>query len=76
MCLTVAANCNTETQIEMRDRTVEHFPGLEEAVPAARARVTEQLVQGSVAAEDVQSLHRRGGHFHEVGERDALEGIV
>ena len=25
-CSTVAANCNTETQIEMRDGTVEHFP--------------------------------------------------
>ena len=23
----VAANCNTEMQIEMRDGTVEHFPG-------------------------------------------------
>ena len=26
-CSTVAANCNTEIEIEMRDRTVEHFPG-------------------------------------------------
>ena len=26
-CYTVAANCSTVTQIEMRDRTVEHFPG-------------------------------------------------
>ena len=25
--LSVAVNCNTETQIELRDRTVEHFPG-------------------------------------------------
>ena len=25
-CPTVAANCNTETQIEIRDRTDEHFP--------------------------------------------------
>ena len=25
-CSTVAANCNTETEIEMRDGTVEHFP--------------------------------------------------
>ena len=24
---TVEANCNTETQIEMGDRTAEHFPG-------------------------------------------------
>ena len=28
---TVAANCNTETQIEMRDGTVEHFPVCDEA---------------------------------------------
>ena len=27
-CSSVAANYNTETQIEMRDGTVEHFPGL------------------------------------------------
>ena len=27
-CQTIEANCNTETQIEMRDGTVEHFPGL------------------------------------------------
>ena len=27
-CSTVSANCYTETQIEMRDGTVEHFPGL------------------------------------------------
>ena len=26
-CSTVAANCSTETQVEMRDGTVEHFPG-------------------------------------------------
>ena len=26
-CSTVSANCYTETQIEMRDGTVEHFPG-------------------------------------------------
>ena len=26
MCSTVAAKCNTETQIKTRDRTVEHFP--------------------------------------------------
>ena len=26
-CSTVAANCNTATQIEMRDRTAELFPG-------------------------------------------------
>ena len=26
-CSTVAENCNCETQIEMRDGTVEHFPG-------------------------------------------------
>ena len=25
-CSTIAANCNTETQIEMRDGTVEQFP--------------------------------------------------
>ena len=25
-CSTVEANCNTETQIKMRDVTVEHFP--------------------------------------------------
>ena len=25
-CSTVAANCNTETQIEMRDETVKHIP--------------------------------------------------
>ena len=26
-CSTVVANCNAETQIKMRDGTVEHFPG-------------------------------------------------
>ena len=26
-CSTVAENCNTETQIEMRDGTAERFPG-------------------------------------------------
>ena len=25
-CSTAVSNCNTETQIEMRSRTVEHFP--------------------------------------------------
>ena len=45
-CSTVAANCSTETQIEMRDGTVENFP---------------ELLQEDVdvqAAHSVQQVHR------------------
>ena len=35
---TVAANCNTENQIEMRDGTVEHLPGVEHHHEALRRR--------------------------------------
>ena len=36
-CQTIEANCNTETQIEMRDGTVEHFPGWHWCAPAGSA---------------------------------------
>ena len=45
-CSTVAANCSTETQMEMRDGTVENFP---------------ELLQEDVdvqAAHSVQQVHR------------------
>ena len=35
---TVAANCNTEMEIEMRDRTVEHFPAPPPRVHAHQVR--------------------------------------
>ena len=47
-CSTVAANCKTETQIEMRDGTVERFPVVvlevlrpAKDLPAARVRAVE-----------------------------------
>ena len=40
-CSTVVENCNTETQIEKRDGTVEHFPG-----PGVQDGTGEDLPQG------------------------------
>ena len=44
-CSRVAANYNTETQIEMRGRTIEHFPGqpLPRADPLAHRERDEKL---------------------------------
>ena len=57
-CSTAAANCNTRTQIEMRDGTVEHFPDVVHAVA--------QLVAGR-ADDCVDALavhgHRQDGTF-------------
>ena len=65
-CSTVATNCNAETQIEMRDGTVEHFPeglvgavdrharGHEVLVPVARlatGQPQETLLRGIVLME-------------------------
>ena len=50
-CSTVAVNCSTETQIEMRDGTVENFP--EPAVVSVEDGVAvEYVVEPGMLEED------------------------
>ena len=51
-CSTVAANCNNETQKQMRDGTVDHFPGVEDADVLGVERAEEELGLG-VGAEQL-----------------------
>ena len=48
----VAANCNNETQKQMRDGTVDHFPGVEDADVLGVERAEEELGLG-VGAEQL-----------------------
>ena len=56
-CSTVGASCNTETQIEMRDGTVEHLPELDRA-RLCRLGVVRPDVLRAQAMERVRR-HRR-----------------
>ena len=42
-CSTVAANCNTQIQIEMRDGTAEHFPDVPGQVVRVRSFVRAEF---------------------------------
>ena len=54
-CSTVAANCKAETQIEMRDGTVEHFPG-QEAEPGLAVKVIHALDALAVVCADAAAV--------------------
>ena len=57
-CSTVAANCNTETQIEMRDRTVEHFPGASWSTTPQRNTPTSATRSASTSGKNCQTQAR------------------
>ena len=57
-CSTTAANCSPETQIEMKDGTVEHFPGVGFRVLQHRSEVADHVggLVGLDGGEGVQGL--------------------
>ena len=67
-CSTVATNYNTETQIEMRDRTVEHFPVGEEGEGPEAAR--------HVSHHEGQERHRGRHGLPGNGQRVRLVGFL
>ena len=68
------ANCNTETQIEMRDGTVEHFPGRDSDVPRLTSG-TRAAPRSSEFPRRVKRSGRRGRSSVLVGESRNLGSL-
>ena len=77
-CSTVSTNCNTETQIETRDRTVEHFPELHVCVREAEAEGARRHREGAPSGERLRARKcpHRPQSLSEIGDFKTLQGVI